>query len=69
MNFSSNANMNIITEPWPPAANPALGVRALHKQSGISVLNAVMKQRVEAILNQFPQRAQPQVTVKSNWYY
>ncbi len=36
---------------------------------GIAVLNAVMKQRVEAILNQFPQRAQPQVTVKSNWYY
>lgn len=30
--------MNIITEPWPPAANPALGVRALHKQSCISVL-------------------------------
>ena len=36
---------------------------------GIAVLNAAMKQCVEAILNQFPQRARPQVAVKSNWYY
>ncbi|MCU0808704.1 MAG: DUF4433 domain-containing protein [Candidatus Contendobacter sp.] len=36
---------------------------------GIAVLNAVMKQRVEAILNQFPQRTRPQIAVKSNWYY
>lgn len=53
MNFSSNANMNIITEPWPPAANPALGVRALHKQSGISVLccdhDQEAKNRAEAV--------------------
>ena len=36
---------------------------------GIVVLNAAMQQRVENILNQFPQRARPQVAVKPGWYY
>ncbi|MCB1921418.1 MAG: DUF4433 domain-containing protein [Gammaproteobacteria bacterium] len=36
---------------------------------GITVLNATMKQRVQTILNQFPQRKQPRITIRSNWYY
>lgn len=36
---------------------------------GIVVLNTAMKQRVEGILNQFPQRVRPPVVVKSDWYY
>lgn len=36
---------------------------------GIAVLNPSMKQRVEGILDQFPQRLRPKVAVKANWYY
>lgn len=35
---------------------------------GIAVLNAPMEQRVQIILNQFPQRKQPQIAIRS-WYY
>lgn len=36
---------------------------------GIAVLNMSMKQRVEGILGQFPQRSQPKVAIKADWYY
>lgn len=36
---------------------------------GIAVLNSSMKQQVEGILDQFPQRLRPKVAVKANWYY
>jgi hypothetical protein len=36
---------------------------------GIAVLNAAMKQRVQIILNQFPQRKQLRIAIRSNWYY
>lgn len=36
---------------------------------GIAVLNPSMKQRVEGILDQFPQRSRPKVAVKADWYY
>ena len=36
---------------------------------GIAVLNTTMKQRVQTILNQFPQRKQPRIDIRSNWYY
>ncbi len=36
---------------------------------GIAVLNPSMKQHVEGILDQFPQRSRPKVAVKPDWYY
>lgn len=36
---------------------------------GIGVLNDAVKQRVETILNQFPQRHRPQVQLTPQWYY
>lgn len=36
---------------------------------GIGVLNTAVKQRVEEVLDQFPQRHRPPVKVMSQWYY
>lgn len=36
---------------------------------GIAVLNPAMKQRVEGILDQFPQRLRRKVAVKADWHY
>ncbi len=35
----------------------------------IGVLNPQVKHRVEAVLNEFPQRARPQVEIHGEWYY
>lgn len=36
---------------------------------GIAVLDNAMRQRVETILDQFPQRVHPKVSPKPDWYY
>ena len=36
---------------------------------GIAVLDNTMWQRVETILDQFPQRTHPKVSPKPDWYY
>lgn len=35
----------------------------------IGVLNQQVKQRVDAVLDEFPQRARPQVEIHGEWYY
>jgi hypothetical protein len=37
--------------------------------NGIATSNPVVTQRVEAILNRYPNRRRPPVTVKRGWYY